>query len=122
MKDVLRFKKGYKNWNVSFNVKINYEYTSELQKELTTVEITNNSLLNKISIPWYILKPFLMGQKTPYMDSSGLEINVGGPLIIIRNGLGFEIEIQEDQANSILIACERLQDDISPVIQKLRDE
>lgn len=122
LKDILKFKKGFKDWNTTFTVKINCEYTSELEKVITTIEFYLPEKLKSVIIPWRAFEPFLRGQTTPYADGTGLDISAKGGSIDVRDGKGFMIEIREDQVNSILIACSRLQEEISPSVQKLKDD
>lgn len=121
LRNILKFKKGFKNWSTTFDVKINCEYTPDLEKSITTIEFHLPRKSDAVTISWHVLEPFLMGTTTPYTDGRGLDISVEGKTIHI-DGKGFVIRIHEDQAKSILIVCNRLRDDVNPSVQNLKNE
>lgn len=116
----LKFKRGFKDWDQTYEVKIVPEYTADLEKIITSVEFYDPAKGLKAQIPWNAIEPFLIGRTSvPYFDEKGLNVRVDGTSIIISNSRGLKIKVKEDQAKSIYLTANRMLDDITDAVRKL---
>lgn len=118
--NVLKFKRGVKNWNKTFEVKIISEYTADLEKKIKYVEFYDPDKGLKENVPWHVIESFLLFKtKIPYYNSSGLNVKVEKNAVVISNQRGLRLEIHDDQAKSIYLAAHKMLDEITSDVRKL---
>jgi len=117
--NVLKFRRGYKNWDMSYNVELDFEYTADLKKRITHIILHQLSPPRSVRIPWIIFQPYLNGKEGVYIDSSGLKIRaINGEIHISDSGF-LKIKIHEDQRNAIKLAEKRVRRDISSSVENI---
>ncbi len=114
------FRKGVKDWEMTYTVEIGFAYTADLEKELTDVilhQVDNNQ---KISIPWSIFKPYLViGGSSIYADASGLVIKPVEGGVLVSDSRFLNILIQKDQMEAIKRTAKNIKEDVSKSIEKI---
>ena len=121
--NVLKFKKGCKEWETSYEVELDYEYSEDLEKEITSVILYRQDLGKKAVIPWGIFKKFTCGSNEgTFIDSSGLRIGFIKGKLSVSQGYSFNIIIHEDQIDAINRAAKNIVEDISYSVENILKE
>ena len=121
--NVLRFRRGIKDWKTTYEVNIDFEYTADLEKRLTRITFYRPDLNRSITLPWSIFEPYLNGnEKTTYVDKSGIVIRVIDEGLFISDSRAFSIVVQRDQMTAIRIAANRIKEDISKSVERILRE
>ncbi|HIE34188.1 MAG TPA: hypothetical protein EYP86_03515 [Candidatus Altiarchaeales archaeon] len=121
--NVLRFRRGIKNWKTTYEVYIDFEYTADLEKRLTNITFYQPEINRKIIIPWHILEPYLLNMETAtYVEPSGLKIRVIDEGLLISDPHFLNIIVHRDQMNAIRIAARNVRKDISESVERILRE
>ncbi len=117
--NLIRFKKGYNNWEITYEVELDFEYTPDLKKRITSVIFYRPDIEHRISIPWRIFRAYLDGDvKTAFANSSGLSIRVINGEIHI-SAPEFNLLIHRDQAIAIRNAAKNLVENVSVSVENI---
>jgi len=121
--DVIKFKRGIKNWDTSYNVEIDFEYTADLEKRITEVVFYQPHTNLRVRVPWRVLKGYLDGTTSNvYVDSSGLKLEMVGNDLHISDSRFFHITVHEDQRRAIKIAARNVKERISSSVERILRE
>ncbi len=103
--ETLRFRKGCKNWDTTYEVSLISEYTPDLEKKITHAALFRPETNQNIRIPWGVLEGYLNGEKTPL---AGKDLSIkptAAGLYLMRNGSGFTMH--KDQMRAVLSMAEK---------------
>lgn len=119
---VLRFKKGYKNWDTTFEAELDYEFTTQNIKKVSTLIIKKPETGKRISIPWNIVEEYIRGERNePFIDETGTKIKyLNGTFQITGNN--FNLIIHPDQVKAIRLAAANMVRDISYSVENILRE
>jgi len=121
--NVIRFKRGVKHWECTYEVKIDYEYTADLGKKISDIIFYQPQTNLRVRVPWKILKNYLNGDlSTTYVDESGLKLEMDGKDLRISDSRLFHIKVHEDQRKCIHIAAIKVKEDISSSVERILRE
>lgn len=121
--NVLKFKKGCKDWETTYEVELDFEYTADLEKKITSIIIYRSDIGKKVVIPWQIFKLYLKGEvESSFTDSSGLMVKLIGRELYIANEYGFRVIIHNDQLEAIKHAAKNVVEDISSSVENILKE
>lgn len=119
----LIFRKGYKDWETTYEVEFDFEYTPEMKKKITDIIFYCHDLKQKISIPWQIFEEFLLGKPEGiFANSSGLKIRSVNSGIHISNGHFLNLLIHRDQIMAIKAAAKNITEDVSASVENILSE
>ena len=119
---ILRFKKGYKNWDTTYEAELDYEYTTQSLKKITTLTVRKPELGRSVEIPWNLVESYIQGERdTPFIDETGIMIKyVQGMFQITGNN--FSLVIQPDQVAAIRIAANNVVRGVSYSVENILRE
>ena len=120
---VLRFKRGVKHWECTYNVEIDFEYTADLEKKIVEVVFHQPHTNLRLRVPWSILKDYLYGVSTrPYVESSGLRLQYVGNDLHVSDSRFFDVIVHEDQRHAITRAAKNVKENISSSVERILKE
>ncbi len=117
--NLLKFRQGYKEWEISYNVELDFEYTADLEKKITHIVLHQLSPKRSVRIPWGIFQPYLCGKEGVYVDASGLRIKSAAGKIEVSDSRFLNIKIHEDQRKAIMVAEKRAVENISTSVENI---
>lgn len=121
--NVLKFKRGYKDWETTYEVELDFEYTADLEKRITSIIIYRPDIGKKVVIPWRIFELYLNGEtESIFADSSGLRIRVVDNELYVTNEHNFRVVIHEDQIEAIKRAARNVVEDVSSSVENILRE
>ncbi|MEA3255637.1 MAG: hypothetical protein U9Q22_07360 [Candidatus Altiarchaeota archaeon] len=121
--NVLKFKKGYSGYETGYEVELDFEYTADLEKRITSIILYRPDIGKKVVIPWQIFKLYLRGEtETAFADSSGLRVRLRGKELYITNGQGFHVVIRGDQIEAIKRVARNVVEDVSSSVENILKE
>jgi hypothetical protein len=113
--NVLRFKKGYKNWEMTYEVELDYEYSASFEKKITSLILYRPDMGRRVSIPWKAFEQFSQeGSIGAFIDSTGLKIRYANGGLDVSNG--------PDQAAAIKRAARNVSQDVSCSVENILRE
>ncbi len=119
----LRFRRGFKHWECTYDVEIDFEYTADLEKKITDIIFYQPQNNQKTRVPWDILRKYLEGSVSrPYINESGLKLEMIGEDLHISNSRFFHITVHEDQRKAICIAAKNVKENISSSVERILQE
>jgi len=120
---VLKFKKGVKDWDQTYEVDIKSEYTSDLEKRITDIVFCIPKNNKRIRIPWNIFESYLSGSlEATYADAEGISIHAAAGELLLTDGKGLELVIRKDQLNAIRTAASKTMRTLSPSVKRIHRE
>ncbi len=120
---VIKFKRGVKHWESTYNVEIDFEYTADLEKKLSDVIFHQPHTNLRVRIPWSILKDYLYGISTrPYVEPSGVKLEMVGNDLHISDSRFFHVIVHEDQRKAITVAARNVKENISSSVERILKE
>jgi hypothetical protein len=121
--NVLRFTKGYNNWETTYEVELDFEYTENLEKKISSLIIYRQDLGKKAVIPWQVFENYATGQKEgSFADASGLRIGSINGKLSITQGYNFNVIMHEDQIEAIRRAAKNIVEDVSYSVENILKE
>lgn len=121
--NVLKFKKGYKDWETTYVVELDFEYTADLEKRITSIIIYRPDIGKKVVIPWQIFELYLKGEiESTFADSSGLRIKLIDDELYVTNEHDFRVVIHGDQIEAIKRAARNVVEDVSSSVENILRE
>jgi hypothetical protein len=121
--NVLRFKKGYKNWETTYEAELDYEYSASFEKKITSLILYRPDMGRRVSIPWKAFEQFTQpGTGGAYADSTGLKVRYADGGLEVSNGQNFSVKIQPDQAAAIKRAARNISQDVSCSVENILRE
>jgi hypothetical protein len=121
--NVLRFKKGYKNWETTYEVELDYEYTASFEKKITSLILYRPDMGRRVAIPWQAFEQFSQpGSEGAFVDSTGLKIRYANGGLDVSNGQNFNVRILSDQAAAIKRAARNVSQDVSCSVENILRE
>jgi hypothetical protein len=121
--NVLRFKKGYKNWETTYEVELDYEYTASFEKKISSVILYRPDMGRRASIPWQAFQQFSQpGQEGAFVDSAGLKIRYANGGLDVSNGQNFSVHILPDQVAAIKRAARNISQNVSCSVENILRE
>lgn len=119
---VLRFKKGYKNWDTNFEAELDYEFTAQSVKKVSTLIIKRPELGKRVSIPWNLVEEYVRGERdAPFIDETGTKIKYSDGRLQIT-GNNFNLIIHPDQVTAIRVAAVNMVRDVSYSVENILRE
>ncbi len=121
--NVLRFKKGYKDWETTYDVELDYEYDERLEKKMSSLIICRQDLGKKAVVPWQVFENYATGHmEGTFADASGLRIGRVNGKLSITQGYNFNVVIHQDQIEAIRRAAKNLVEDVSSSVENILKE
>lgn len=121
--NLLKFKSRYGKMEYVYEVEIDFEYTSDLEKRITSVILYRPDINRQVTVPWNILKPYLNGKiDGVFANASGLRIHAIDKGIMITDSCFFNLLIHNDHANLIKIAAKKIKENISTSVERILGE
>jgi hypothetical protein len=121
--NVLRFKKGYKNWETTYEVELDYEYSASFEKKITSLILYRPDMGRRVSIPWQAFEQLSQeGSSGAFVDSTGLKIRYANGGLDVSNGQNFNVRILPDQAAAIKRAARNVSQDVSCSVENILRE
>ena len=118
--NVLRFKKGCKKWDTTYEAELDFEYTARGEKKVTALILHMPELGRRLSIPWEVFKLYSESPaKTPYADEHNIKIMHVEGRLCISNGSSFNIAVHEDQIAAIKRAARNIESDVSSSVESI---
>ena len=118
--NVLRFKKGYKNWETTYEAELDYEYSASFEKKITSLILYRQDMGRRVSIPWHAFEQFTQpGTNGTYADSSGLKVRYAEGGLDVSNGLNFLVRIHADQVAAIKRAAKNISQNVSSSVENI---
>ena len=119
--NVLKFDKGFKD--ASYEVELDFEYTADLEKKITSIIIYRPDIGRKVVIPWQIFRLYLRGDnETSFADSSGMRVMLVDKGLYITDRLGFRILICMEHIEAIKHAARNVVEDVSSSVENILKE
>lgn len=119
--NVLRFKKGCKNWDTTYEAELDYEYTAEQEKRITSLILFRPDTGKKAVIPWSVFEMCSQGQ-SGYTDETGLCVKSTCNGLFVSCGYAFNILIHTDQVAAIKRAAKNLAGNLSFSVENILRE
>jgi len=121
--NVLRFKKGYKGWETTYEAELDFEYTSLVEKHVTSLILKRPDLGVSAVIPWQVFEEYTKGENNSvYIDSTGLKMRyLNGQLQVSWKG-SFNIVIHADQIEAIKKVAKRVSESVSYSVENILKE
>lgn len=121
--NVLKFKKGYKDWETTYEVELDFEYTADLEKRITSIILYKPDIGKTVVIPWRIFELYINGEtESTFTDLSSLNIRFIDNELYVSNEHGFQVIIHKDQIEAIKIAAKNVEEDISASVENILRE
>ncbi len=121
--NVLRFKKGYKNWETTYEAELDYEYSASFEKKITSLILYRPDMGRRVSIPWQAFEQFTQpGTDGTYADSAGLKIRYADGRLDVSNGQNFLVRIHADQVAAIKRAAKNISQNVSCSVENILRE
>jgi len=118
--NILRFRKGFKNWRTTYNVEFDFGYDADLRKKINCVIFHLPKAGRKLAVPWRIFKGYLYNDSEgTYADSSGLCIRKVVNDLHISDSRFFSLIVQKDQLDAIKIAARRMLENVSVSVENI---
>lgn len=118
--NVLRFKKGCKKWDTTYEAELDFEYTINQEKKVTALILHMPELGKRVTIPWEVFELYSKGEsEAPFADAHNLKImKIEGKLYISKD-CDFNIVIHEDQIAAINRAAQNIVGDVSYSVENI---
>jgi hypothetical protein len=117
--NVLRFKKGYKNWDATYEAELDYEYTTQSIKKITTLIVRKPDTGKSFAIPWNVVEEYLQGHRdSSFVDEAGNKLKYVQGMFQIT-GSNFNLIIHPDQIASIRIAAKNIVKGVSHSVENI---
>ena len=117
--NVLRFKKGYKNWDATYEAELDYEYTTQSIKKITTLIVRKPDTGKSFAIPWNVVEEYLQSQRDgSFADETGTKLKYVQGMFQIT-GSNFNLIIHPDQIASIRIAAKNVVKGVSHSVENI---
>ena len=118
--NVLRFRKGCKKWDTTYEVELDFEYTTSQEKKVTALILHMPEYGKRASVPWDVFSQYAEGRsQAPYADSSNVKIMYLEGRLYISNGGSFNVVIHEDQMAAIKRAAKNIESDVSYSVENI---
>jgi len=118
--NVLRFKKGCKKWDTTYEAELDFEYTASQEKKVTALILHIQDLGKRVNIPWDVFELYAEGATvTPYTDASNVKLMHSEGRLYISNGGNLNIVIHEDQIAAIKRAARNIVGDVSYSVENI---
>ncbi len=119
----LIFRKGYKDWETTYEVEFDFEYSSDMKKRITGIILYCHDIKQRIAIPWHIFEEFLAGKTDGiFANPSGLRIKSVNGGLHISNGHFLNLLVHRDQIMAIKTAAKNITEDISTSVENILSE
>ena len=119
--NVLKFKKGAKSWDTTYEAELDYEYTSEQEKKITSLILYRPDTGKRAVIPWNVFEMCSQSQ-SGYIDETGLCVKSTTGGLCISCGYAFNILIHQDQVAAIKRAARNLSENVSYSVENILKE
>ena len=121
--NILRFRRGFKHWECTYTVEIDFEYTADLEKKITEIIFYQPQNNLRVRVLWDVLRKYLEGSVSrPYVNESGLKLEMVKNDLHISNSRFFHIKVHEDQRRAICVAARNVKENISSSVDRILRE
>jgi len=121
--NILRFKKGFKDWKTSYNVEFEFGYDSDLRKKISFIVFYLPKASKKLAVPWKIFSDYIHNEsELSYADSTGLCMKRAVNGLHISDSKFFSLVVQKDQLEAIGIAAHRTLENVSVSVENILKE
>jgi len=119
----IRFRRGYNERGSNFDVEFHFDYDENLKKRVRAITLYNNEIQKKLTIPWVIFEYYARTKPSrPFVNQSGLRMWFKDKELFISDYRSFNINIYEDQLNSILFHASRIENKFSTAVEEVLKE
>jgi hypothetical protein len=118
--NVLKFKKGCKNWETTYEAELDFEYTHEQRKRISSLIIHRPDTGRKVAIPWQIFESYANHSNAGvFADQTGLKLGLANDGLEVSCGQSFNVVIHEDQIAAIMRAARNVTEDVSYSVESI---
>ena len=119
----LKFRRGYNEFGSNFDVEFHFDYDANFKKKIKALTFFNNEIHQKLTIPWVIFEYYAKTRPSrPFLSQSGLRMWFKNKELFISDYRTFNLNIYEEQMNSILIHAARSENKFSTAVEDVLKE